>query len=160
MQRDTYRKFGEKHGTKENLIQSIEHIIDVALVKPDEVDPLKLRFVTPLQIPTDLSADGLDWPAYYQSPDYRLTSTEEHSLGLEYISVSYCWKQYVHSPQMVFTFQIIASRKDLNGDRYAARHWYSIARSNLPDAMAVFISGSIRSALIRMTPRISNIICK
>ncbi|KAJ4368042.1 hypothetical protein N0V83_006397 [Neocucurbitaria cava] len=97
MQRDTNRKFGEIHDTKENLIQSIEHIIDVALVKPDEVEPLKLRFVTPLHIPTDLSADNLDWPAYDQSTDYRLTSTEEHIPSLEYISVSYCWK-HTQSP--------------------------------------------------------------
>lgn len=69
----------------EALIESVEEIIDVALVRIDESELLKLRFITP-----NVSLD--EWLQDERCANYKLTQPDEHYDGLEYVVVSYCWQ--------------------------------------------------------------------
>jgi hypothetical protein len=85
MQRDTHRTFGEIHGSVEALAQSVQYIIDLAAVKPDDNEPLRLRFIAPLDLKRG-------WHKDENTKDFMLTAAEGHVVGLDFISVSYCWK--------------------------------------------------------------------
>ncbi|CAN9437326.1 unnamed protein product [Alternaria alternata] len=85
MERDSHRTFREIHGSMENLVSSVNDILEKALVEVvDDDAPLNLRFITPYQLSTD-------WPMDENCSEYALTLPGELPLGQEYISVSYTW---------------------------------------------------------------------
>jgi hypothetical protein len=85
MERDSHRTLREIHGSKENLVSSVNDILEKALVEVvDDDAPLNLRFITPYQIYTD-------WPTDENCSEYALTLPGELPPGQEYISVSYTW---------------------------------------------------------------------
>lgn len=85
MQNDITTKFGDIFNSREQLLEKIEHIIDVAGVEADDNGPFQLRFLTPL------SPLG-DWHEDDDACDYRVTQPEEHVNGMNYITVSYRWQ--------------------------------------------------------------------
>ncbi|KAF2118177.1 heterokaryon incompatibility protein-domain-containing protein [Lophiotrema nucula] len=85
MERDDERTFGEIYRTKDELVKAVEEIIDLAIVEVSDNEPLQLRFLTPLQL-TD------NWDSNGACHDFKLTSPNDHAPGMEYITVSYCWK--------------------------------------------------------------------
>jgi hypothetical protein len=85
MQRDTHLTFGEIYGTREALLADVEKVLDVALVEVDDTVPLQLRFITPREI-------SEDWYTDDSYCDYKLTEPQDHSPGMNYVTVSYCWK--------------------------------------------------------------------
>jgi len=84
MQRDDHLPLSEIYSTPQALHEEIERILDFALYKVPENTPLRLRFVTPVSVERWLADDGYN--------AYRLTTPEEHTDGMAYITVSYCWK--------------------------------------------------------------------
>jgi hypothetical protein len=94
MQRDAHLTFGKIYESREALLEDIERVIDIALVDANNDAPLRLRFITPLNCSEDWYADE-NTPYFDESTkhcDYRLTRLEEHTPGLDYVTVSYCWK--------------------------------------------------------------------
>lgn len=83
MQRDDHLPLGKIYGDKRTLLKSIEKIARLALVKATDDEPLQLRFLTPVQ------PDGQSSSNDYV--DLQLTSAKEHTQGLVYATVSYCW---------------------------------------------------------------------
>lgn len=85
MERDSYLTFREIHGSRENLVSSVNDILEKALVEVvDDNAPLNLRFITPYQLSTDWSTDE-------NCSEYALTLPGDLPPGQEYISVSYTW---------------------------------------------------------------------
>jgi len=84
MQRDDHLPLNEIYSTPEALHEEVERILDLALYKVPEKTPIRLRFITPVCVERWLADDSYN--------DYRLTTPEEHADGMEYITVSYCWK--------------------------------------------------------------------
>jgi hypothetical protein len=85
MERDSHRTFREIHGSRENLVSSVNDILEKALVEVvDDNAPLNLRFITPYQLSADWSTDE-------NCSKYALTRPGELPSGQEYISVSYTW---------------------------------------------------------------------
>ncbi|KAB2104252.1 hypothetical protein AG0111_0g7862 [Alternaria gaisen] len=85
MERDSHRTFREIHESRENLVSSVNDILEKALVEVvDDDAPLNLRFITPYQLSTD-------WPTDENCSEYALTLPGELPPGQEYISVSYTW---------------------------------------------------------------------
>ncbi|KAI4645520.1 uncharacterized protein J4E78_009433 [Alternaria triticimaculans] len=84
MQRDDHLPLTEIYSSPEALHEEVEKILDLALYKVPENTPIKLRFITPVSVEKWLVDDSYN--------DYRLTTPEEHADGMEYITVSYCWK--------------------------------------------------------------------
>ena len=76
---------GERFPTPEALHESLEKIYDLALYEVSYSEPLKLRFITPMSFD--------EWLADESYNDYRLTTPEDYQNNMEYITVSYCWKQ-------------------------------------------------------------------
>jgi hypothetical protein len=83
MQHDTNLPFDETHSSADAMYENNEKIIDLAPVKVENDEPLRLRFITPLSLDS--------WVADSKYANYRLTLPEEHEPGMEYISASYCW---------------------------------------------------------------------
>ena len=83
MQRDDHLPLGQIYGDKRTLLKSIDEIARLALVKSTDDEPLQLRFLTPVQ------PDGQSSSNDYV--DLQLTSAKEHTQGLVYATVSYCW---------------------------------------------------------------------
>lgn len=83
MQRDDHLPLGQIYGDKKTLLKSIDKIVRLALVKATDDEPLQLRFLRP--IPPN---DRLKHEEYV---DLELTSVKEHTQGLIYTTVSYCW---------------------------------------------------------------------
>jgi hypothetical protein len=83
MQRDDHLPLGQIYGDKRTWLKSIDEIARLALVKSTDDEPLQLRFLTPVQ------PDGQSTPKDYVY--LQLTSAEEHTQGLVYTTVSYCW---------------------------------------------------------------------
>jgi hypothetical protein len=83
MQRDDHLPLGKIYGNKRTLLKSIDKIARLALVKATDDEPLQLRFLTPIQ------PIGHSTPNGYV--DLELTSAKEHTKGLVYTTVSYCW---------------------------------------------------------------------
>jgi hypothetical protein len=50
MQHDTGLPFDEIHSSAEAMYENIEKIIDLALAKIENDEPLRLRFITPLNL--------------------------------------------------------------------------------------------------------------
>ncbi|RYN90114.1 hypothetical protein AA0119_g11226 [Alternaria tenuissima] len=91
MERDSHRTLREIHGSRENLVSSVNDILEKALVEVVDDDlHLNLRFVTPYELSTD-------WPTDENCSEYALTLPGELPPGQEYISVSYTW---AHSQQI------------------------------------------------------------
>lgn len=84
MQRDDNLPLNEIYSSPEALHEEIEKILDLALYKVPENTPLRLRFITPVSFDKWLADDRYN--------EYRLTMPEEHTNGMAYITVSYCWK--------------------------------------------------------------------
>lgn len=84
MQRDTHLTFGEIYSSREALLIDVERIIDIALVEVTN-EPIQLRFITP-------SCPIEEWYTDPTNFDYYIKQPEEHTPGLDYVSVSYCWK--------------------------------------------------------------------
>jgi hypothetical protein len=84
MQRYNDTPMGERHFTPESLHQDLEKILDLTLYEVADGEPLSLHFVTPASLDKWLVKDNYN--------DYRLTTPEAHSNGMEYITVSNCWK--------------------------------------------------------------------
>ncbi|CAN9428902.1 unnamed protein product [Alternaria sp. RS040] len=85
MERDSHRTFREIHGSRENLVSSVNDILEKALVEVVEDNaPLNLRFITPYQLSADWSTDE-------NCSEYALTLPGDLPPGQEYISVSYTW---------------------------------------------------------------------
>ena len=85
MERDDHRTFGDIHGTQEQLATAVEEIIDLAVVKVSESEPLKLRFLTPLHLTGN-------WRSEAACQDFKLTSPNDHTPAMQYVTVSYCWQ--------------------------------------------------------------------
>ena len=85
MERDSHRRFRDIHGSRENLISSVNDILEKALVKVVEDNaPMSLRYITPHQLSTG-------WLTDEHCSEYALTLPGELPPGEEYISVSYTW---------------------------------------------------------------------
>jgi hypothetical protein len=84
MQRDDHLQLSQIHKDKEALLNSIDEIARLALVKATDNKPLQLRFLTPLQ-PDGQSTDN-------NYVHLRLTSSKYHKPGLIYTIVSHCWE--------------------------------------------------------------------
>jgi hypothetical protein len=82
MQFDPDRTFCEIHEDSKALCDSIQEIIDVALVETSDTCPLNLRFVTPRD-------HSDDWYLNDTCADYELTPPGYQA---DYIAVSYCWR--------------------------------------------------------------------
>ncbi|KAH8708368.1 hypothetical protein GQ44DRAFT_763524 [Phaeosphaeriaceae sp. PMI808] len=85
--------FEDEHGTRDAWFESIETVITKALVKPDEDQPLKLRFVKNRRDPK-------------KPYDFELTPLKEVPPGTKYITVSYCWEQPV-SAEVIPEYRIL-----------------------------------------------------
>jgi hypothetical protein len=85
MQHDTGLPFDEIESNAEAMYENIEKIIDLALVKMENDEQLRLRFITLLDLES--------WIANANYANSRLTLPEEHVSDMDYISVSYCWAQ-------------------------------------------------------------------
>ncbi|CAN9430193.1 unnamed protein product [Alternaria alternata] len=97
MERDEHRRFRDIHGSRENLVSSINDILEKALVEVVEDDaPLNLRFITPYRLSTDWSTDE-------NCSEYALTLPGDIPPNQEYISVSYTW---VHSQEIDASWRI------------------------------------------------------
>lgn len=83
MQRDDHLPLGQIYGDKKTLLKSIDKIARLALVKATDDEPLQLRFLRPIQPRGQLKHD--------EYVDLELTSAKEHTQGLIYTTVSYCW---------------------------------------------------------------------
>lgn len=76
--------FRDIHGTKEAWFESIENVLDVALVKASDDDqPLQIRLLQPRSLTDFESGTCLD---FFVSPLQDVSN-------LSYITVSYCWAQ-------------------------------------------------------------------
>ena len=98
----------EVHSSPEAMHESIEKIIDLALYKASDDEPIKIRFITPLS--------SAEWILDGEYCDYRLTTLDEHRNGMEYVTVSYCW-QHEQSTQglpAVPSYTIIDPNKTLH----------------------------------------------
>jgi len=83
MQRDDHLPLGQIYGDKKTLLKSIDKIIRLALVKATDDEPLQLRFLRPISPNNRLKHE--------EYVDLELTSAKEHTQGLIYTTVSYCW---------------------------------------------------------------------
>jgi len=82
MEFDPDRKFGDIHKDCETLCDSVQEMIDVALVEVSDAGPFNLRFITP----RDTSDD---WYLNDACADYDLTPPCYQE---NYIAVFYCWR--------------------------------------------------------------------
>ena len=85
MQWNNTAPVGERYPNPEALHEDLEKIYDLALYEVSYSEPLKLRFIMPMSFD--------EWLVDDRYNNYRLTTTEEHQKDMEYITVSYCWKQ-------------------------------------------------------------------